>query len=507
MLRLDPDEPDAVALLPSGGDSRLDLSGDPRANKYGCRYEPEAGLLAMGSCTGSTISRRAFDAVLEAEASIPRAPADRAAWSEQTCASIRRRLTAHLLTARAGTVDVLLTPSGTDAEYIPLILSGAAAGRRVTNIVVAPAEVGSGTSLAAAGEHFDGRRPHSSRGSTVEPFSGCPIVLVAVPVREADGTVRGADEIDTTITDTVAAAFADSDEVIVHVVAHSKTGVHAPTLSTIGGLQRRYGSRLHVVIDAAQGRISRRGMRASLASQHIVILTGSKFYGGPPFSGCVFVPDRYRSTIREAAMPDRSLSEYFAACEAPDDLHTWRASVNPDPNIGLVLRWLAALTEIDDYYETPPPIRYRTLRAFERRGAARLAASPAVVLEDSVVPEGDSGQRLLESKRTVFSFGLVGPDGHGLDADRLRRVRGALRDGSSIPPNDRDIKAIETGQPVVLTTDGDAVLRIALGAQLVRRWSRQPDIEAAIDADVAVAIDALERATDRSLGEVGTDHG
>lgn len=144
--------------------------------------------------------------------------------------------------------------------------------------------------------------------------------------------------------------------------------------------------------------------------------------------------------------------------------------------------------------------------SFERLASSCLARAPAILLDDSVAPAGgDGGERLLESKQTVFSFKLVGPDGLELDARRLRHVQAALRDGSAIAPNDRGIRAIETGQPVQLTADGDAVLRIALGAQLIRRWSREPDIDAAIGADLAVVLDALECAADRSVPLVRTD--
>ena len=63
-------------------------------------------------------------------------------------------------------------------------------------------------------------------------------------------------------------------------------------------------------------------------------------------------------------------------------------------------------------------------------------------------------------------------DGHRLDAAELRAVQHQMRTGAAVPSTDSDIVAIETGQPVVISSDGAAVLRIALGAQLVSRWAR-----------------------------------
>lgn len=504
MTNTHPTHPALPALIASGGDSRLDLSAGRMANRYGCRYEPEPGLLAAGSCTGSTISGQAFDAVRDASATIPSDPGQLADWADRTCRSIRDRLASHFVGAATASTDVLLTPSGTDAEYVPLILAGAAPDRRIATIVVAPTEVGSGTTLAAAGEHFDGARPLTDRAAEDDPFEGLPIELRTVAIRGADGVVREPDEMDAEITDMVDDVFDTNDVVIVHVVAHSKTGVHAPSLPTVQRLQDRHGERLHVVVDAAQGRISRRGMREALARQRIIILTGSKFYGGPPFSGCVFVPRRYRGSIRRASMPARALAEYFSACEAPEALVAWRTSVNPAPNVGLILRWIAALAEIDAYYATPPLRRYLTLRSFEELAPQRLAGAPSILVEESAPLVVDDGQqRLLESKRTVFSFRLLGRDGRRLDADRLRRVQAVLRDGTAIAPNDRGIRAIETGQPVRLTATGDAVLRIALGAQLMQRWAYGADVHAAVSADLDVVVSALTRAIELTDPQAG----
>ena len=46
--------------------------------------------------------------------------------------------------------------------------------------------------------------------------------------------------------------------VLVHVVAHSKTGVHAPSLALLDELEAEHGARLLVVIDAAQARVGER---------------------------------------------------------------------------------------------------------------------------------------------------------------------------------------------------------------------------------------------------------
>ena len=45
-----------------------------------------------------------------------------------------------------------------------------------------------------------------------------------------------------------------------------------------------------VILDAAQGRLSRRSIKAALELDYMVLIIGSKFYGGPTFSGALLVP-------------------------------------------------------------------------------------------------------------------------------------------------------------------------------------------------------------------------
>ena len=74
---------------------------------------------------------------------------------------IRRRLSS-LYKLKDGT-GIFLTPSGSDAEYIPLLLAQHFnPGKPITNIVTCNEEVGSGTLDASGGRFF----------STLEPIAG-----------------------------------------------------------------------------------------------------------------------------------------------------------------------------------------------------------------------------------------------------------------------------------------------------------------------------------------------
>jgi hypothetical protein len=168
------------------------------------------------------------------------------------------------------------------------------------------------------------------------------------------------------------------------------------------------------------------------------------------------------------------------------------------PNVGLALRWLAALTEIDDYYATPPERRFAVLRAFQEVAPALLDSRPAIEVEASPPgPADDDQPRLLESKRTVFSFSISPPAGGRLGSDALRQVQAEIRSGRSVVDNDLGISAVETGQPVLVGEGGLAVLRVALGAPSMRRWAGADDVRERIAADLSVAAESLQLAAER----------
>ena len=490
---------DVPALLSSGGDTRSNRVGRRKSNRYGCRFEPEEGLLAAGSCTGSTISAHGYRAVTDALEGVDLGDPDAAvAWSEAELGRVRRRLRHRLLGSAATGAEIVLTPSGTDAEFLPVLLVGAGTDAPVANVVLAPSEVGSGTLLAAGGSHFSTQVPS---GRTVDVAADAipdvAVSTVTVDVRDAVGALREPDDIDAEVEATVQAALAAGSVVVLHVVAHSKTGVHAPSLDLVAELEARHGDRLHVVVDAAQGRISRRGLRHALRRNRFLILTGSKFYGGPPFAGALLVPERYARRLTTELTCPRALQGYFSRAEAPRTATVWRASLEVPANPGLTARWIASMAEIDRYYDIAEPTRLAIMRTFEEVAPEIIGASGRIELETPPEPPvDDAAERLLGSKQTVMSFLVRDDDGRRLDADELRAVQHEMRTGAAVLGGS-DIEAIETGQPVVISAAGDAVLRIALGAPLAARWATPTDPtdrRRLVAADLELVVESIDRA-------------
>lgn len=481
--------------LIGGGDTRL-LLGIDGLSTYGCTPFPR-NTIPFGSCTASTVSLRAWKAARAAAARLDdlrrqqRAPD----VAEMVCAEIRDELAVHLGLEHVPGAEVLLTPSGTDAELVALFVAGAATDRRLLNIVVGPNEVGSGTTLAAGALHFDEVVPSGARravGSAVDEDLAARVDVEVVRLRTPVGVMRPPEEIDEEVRRIVARGIDAGYRVIVHVVAHSKTGVHAPTLGTVNELAVEHGDRVIGLIDAAQGRISRRGLRDYLRRGYMLLLTGSKFYGGPPFSGALLVPPRLSGDdVRAVAFPD-GFADYFTAAEVPPSWGAARRSLPDRANWGLMLRWLAALEEIRAYYRTAPELRLAILRHFERSVPGLLGETACVRLLPVYPPLlAEQAERVLESKTTVFSMSVQVPgEDRPLAKGELRRwVRLLNTDLSGHPaladvePSDAVRQPFQVGQPVELGSGEQsvAVFRLALGASLITSLAEEPSYGATFE--------------------------
>src|SRR5215471_4606769 len=141
-------------LLASGGDPRLAIDPRDGLNAYGCAPMPSPEIWNFGSSTASSISEAAYErAALAREELVHKALFDEVevAFDART-EDMRDELRGHLqLSPR---VDVVFSPSGTDAQLHALFLARAMLGAPPVTIVVGSDQTGSGTAFTARGRHF-----------------------------------------------------------------------------------------------------------------------------------------------------------------------------------------------------------------------------------------------------------------------------------------------------------------------------------------------------------------
>jgi len=170
------------------------------------------------------------------------------------------------------------------------------------------------------------------------------VETVAIPARDKSlGSINNAADPVQEIVDRCAAEDAVP---IVHSVLGSKTGIYEPFPQTNFG--KLVSTRdAFVVVDACQGRFWSKDIQDCLNKGAFVLITGSKFFRGPPFSGAVIVPGSImeRLVLTDVDMPS-GLRKFITSNDVPPALESWRSALKKDDNTGLALRWVSALTEM-----------------------------------------------------------------------------------------------------------------------------------------------------------------
>nr|WP_243444429.1 hypothetical protein [Acetobacter persici] len=191
-----------------------------------------------------------------------------------------------------GQDHIVLASSGTDVALAVLALS-TLPGQPVTTILTAPEETGSGVPLASHGQHFAQETALGlsvCKGRLVDGFPE-DTTCVALPLRDAQGHLRPEAEVTASCQSEVREQLAQGRRVLLHVLDLSKTGLLAPDLKALEGLCDQYPGQLDVVVDACQARLMPERVQAYLSRGWAVMVTGSKFFTGPPFCGALLLPE------------------------------------------------------------------------------------------------------------------------------------------------------------------------------------------------------------------------
>ena len=333
--------------LQHGGDHRL-ITGEKGFSPYRVSFEPR-DTSPFGSCTASNPGPRALaggQAALDQWEASGQSDAVVDQLQQKTRDGLRETFTLPVHTA------IVLTPSGTDALYL---INALVHGRdhRAHHVVVGASELGGGTVRACEGRTFSAQRPFEGDIEVGVPLDGLAddCTAEAVYLREDQGARLDEASIDLEVEQRVAAAVAPGVQVVVHLVAHSKTGLRAPSFQLGKRLIERYGDQVMVFVDAAQGRLAPADMRLALKCGFVVLFTGSKFYSGPPFSGALFLPAEW--AVDPGPLP-AALHSWFDSASLPSNWVQARESLPHPCNPGLTLRWRAAMAEITPYHAIPP---------------------------------------------------------------------------------------------------------------------------------------------------------
>lgn len=478
-------------FLVSGGDGRLALS-PAHENAYGCTPFPATGLIDFASSTASSISPAAYARAQQARdglltASLSDGP-DRAC--EDAVEAARKTLLAHLKLKDA---EVVFSASGTDAQLQTLYLVRLLYPGSLACVVAGADQTGSGTAHTAHGRHFS---QTTSTGIAVEKGAGVAgldgVTGIDVPFRDANGDFRDAGQMDAAVLSAVEHALGNHDHVLLQAMEASKFGWKAPSDAVLDDITARWPGRVQIVADACQLRISRDRLAALLDKGMMVLVTGSKFFTGPAFSGAVLVPTALAARLAGMDAATGHLAGYATRFDWPRNWTKLRSRFTHRFNFGLWLRWQAALEEMRLYYAVPRDFRDHLAQVFGEEMQLLVGSAPHLAFLDG-------GESLAPNAPTIFPVRLM-KDGDSLDAKACAEIYRALRaDMSALATSMRDADvlrlACQIGQPVALA-HGKAALRFSLSARMVRDcWSPDPGRAenniAALRDDLIIAIRKL----------------
>lgn len=473
------------ALLTSGGDCRSLIDPKTRKNKYHIRPQPvEGASVFRGSCTGNPPSDRGYKAARSLYENVfdGLSPEETEIATRNIFEQQRERLF-NVLDLPEGS-EIILCPSGSDAEYIPIAIAKALnPNANVTNGSTQLKETGAGTTPASRGQFFSEYAPLMGQvdRSHLEGFE--TIDGEAIPARNRDGSVVDAKAAMDKFYDD---AIANGQYPIVHSVFGGKTGIRdeivARTLDA--------GAKALGVVDACQMRLANSELHGWLAEDSLVLVTASKFYQAPPFCGAIIIPPAVARKLRQApSIPTEmfgadGLGGFLTEKEIPDSLKHWREGLTSNgSNVGLALRWQAGLAGM----EAALPI------SDEKR--EDLVEEWATTVADMVDEEESLDAWCVE--RSIVSIRVANGSGGWLDMAELRVLfRWMSMDVSHLIPDASFTERIALstpcfiGQPVDVS-DSHGIVRIALGVESMISYNEDPRSTISDDAVVVQKLAAI----------------
>jgi hypothetical protein len=474
-------------LLVCGGDGRLVLSSPGRENIYGCQPFPQPERIDFASSTASSISSEALARISASRGTLlvnALSAGVEAAFSAAIAAT-SATLLSHLRLAGSGT-KVVFAPSGTDAQLCALFLVRTLLGGPVTTIVAGSDQTGSGTAYTSTGRHFSRTTAAGwgvEKGGTIAGL-GEAANGVEIGFCRSDGSFRSANEMDEALIRAVDEAVGQDRSVLLQAMEASKFGWKAPSDAVLDFIAARYAGRVRIVVDACQLRTPRARLKEMLAKGHCVLITGSKFFTGPAFSGALLVPSSLSERIVTLNAMPAGLAGYSSAYDWPMAWKGLRRQFPLRSNFGQWLRWEAALEEMKLYYAVPEGFRSQLKEEFRRELEARIAKAP--------------GLDLLPARGTPLPtvFGVILKNERGpLSADVVANIYHAMKRGE--PVENIESRPCQLGQPVALPALRTAALRICLSARLIRQcWSEDANEAAkkrfAMFNDLSFALERLD---------------
>ena len=473
-------------MLVLGGDHRLVVDQNTQLNGYGCRPFPRPEAITFSSSTATSISKYAYDFVEQRRQHFI---SEAIGGGVQTAVAGLAQEVRDGICSQLGIGDnlaeVVIAASGTDSFLIAQGLTRLISDSPITTLIIGVEESGSGVKLALQERHFADDTALSDTVQKGQPIStgNSHERQIDIPVRDRSGNAIPTRVLDGQVLDLVVANVEAGNYVVVHAMNHSKLGYSGPSKALLVELKRTFGPKVCIVVDACQMRLDREDIVEYLEYQMMVIVTGSKYFTGPPFCGAILIPEHIVDTVQANGEKfDVGFNSYCAKEDLPACLRTILRAGSKSFNLGSLFRWVAAIAEMQRYYEIPPILRVRAVSQFCERVEDILLAAPFIELHyQNSCRNPSMGMEVgeLSGRRMIFPFFLY-YNHEGVrelcSEKQVHRIYTLLNQDCSSYfsyKNAREFRLLaqmcHIGQPVpVMHRSGvaTAVLRISVGARI-----------------------------------------
>ena len=467
-------------LLMSGGDLRLNIDEFALLNKYGCRPFPRPEAFTFASSTATSVSNFAFDKTDKVRTILIQKSL--AKGFKTTTIEFYELLKNNLRKALkiSEECQIIFSPSGTDSSLQIAAITQIISDKKITHVLVASEETGSGVPAALKGCHFENTTALNypiKKGEKIEGFRD--VDLIEIPLRDENGELKSSTQLDSEVFDAVSKTNELGRHIVLHTMDQSKLGYQSPSEEIIEKLNTLTNLSIQIVVDAAQLRLDPEDIHNYLIKGYIVSITGSKYFTGPPYSGALIVPKSISKSINSVkkTLPS-GLNTYYNHSDWPT---SWLCSkdLSDGFNYGSNMRWNAAIVEMDRYFKTP--ILYRNLGIemfcnFVEDSIKDSAFLEPLFKDETKINSYNSEEFGLRNIRTIFPFFIL-KDNEVLNVDQVKELYTLLNSDLSDHFKDSSLEIMRLaaqkchiGQAVNVKYGNDvqsAILRISLGARVI----------------------------------------
>lgn len=443
-------ESDLQTLLTTGCDERIFLLPEYQTNKYFINSfsHPEA-LMNRGSCTCgglTTYTQQVAASYLEELEHRPH---------QDLVDAHSRRLKEMINFEGEDRFEVFFGPSGSHLVYYPLLFHKILyPGQQVISMLTCTEELGSGSKVAAAGQHFAQYNQFDEKVQEEEMVTDMNIDLTCFSARDEQGNIiKSGDAIREMIK-----KYPEQPK-IVGLVHGSKSGIK----DNLKIIEEYDDEKIFWIVDLCQFRNSKELINKLLDNHCMVFITGSKFYQAPPFCGAMLTPKKTVERLKAKDFETGTLGfkEVFTRYDLPNSLPGLKDEFREDENNGLRLRWECAISEMEKYDNTSSAACEEVILSWNNTIMKTIAAKDILEL----LPYQES------TNDSIISFRVRRQDGSFMDYDELKTLHKsiALADYNELG----EFEKVFIGQPVKYGEK--SFIRLALGAYNVRNLVGQDD--------------------------------